>query len=106
MARITWDGVGEKLFETGTDRGVLYIQDKGAYPKGVAWNGLTSVTESPSGADENAFAAFVVLKSSVVRLTAMLTQMSGQSAMALSTLFLESYLDSRRESRSASPIVL
>lgn len=57
MARITWDGVSEKLFETGTDRGVLYIQDKGAYPKGVAWNGLTSVTESPSGADENAFYA-------------------------------------------------
>jgi hypothetical protein len=57
MASITWDGVGEKLFETGTDRGVLYLQDKGAYPKGVAWNGLTSVTESPSGADENAFYA-------------------------------------------------
>lgn len=57
MARLTWDGVGEKKFETGTDHGVLYPQVKGAYPKGVAWNGLTAVTESPSGADENAFYA-------------------------------------------------
>ena len=65
MARITWDGVGEKLFETGTDRGVLYIQDKGAYPKGVAWNGLTSVTESPSGADEQKFYADNILYGSL-----------------------------------------
>lgn len=57
MARLTWDGVGEKKFETGTDHGVLYPQVKGAYPKGVTWNGLTAVTESPSGADENAFYA-------------------------------------------------
>ena len=52
MARITWDGVGQKKFETGDDHGVLYIVDSnGAYSKGVAWNGLTAVTESPSGAD-------------------------------------------------------
>lgn len=57
MAKLTWDKVGEKIFETGTDRGVLYPQSKGTYPKGVAWNGLTAVTESPSGADENAFYA-------------------------------------------------
>lgn len=57
MSKLSWDGVGEKKFETGTDRGVLYLQVKGKYPKGVAWNGLTAVTESPSGADENAFYA-------------------------------------------------
>lgn len=57
MAKLTWDAVGEKLYETGTDRGVLYPQKSGAYPQGVAWNGLTAVTESPSGADESAFYA-------------------------------------------------
>ena len=57
MAKLTWDNVGEKTFETGTDRGVLYPQVSGAYPSGVAWNGLTAVTESPSGADENSFYA-------------------------------------------------
>jgi hypothetical protein len=51
---ISWDGVGEKIYETGVDRGVLYVQNTdGTYPKGVAWNGLVSVTESPSGADPN-----------------------------------------------------
>lgn len=52
MNAIVWDQVGEKLYETGVDRGVLYPQSvTGTYPKGVAWNGLTAVTESPSGAE-------------------------------------------------------
>lgn len=51
MSRIVWDATGERLYETGVDRGVLYPQVTGAYPKGVAWNGLTNVTESPSGAE-------------------------------------------------------
>lgn len=54
MAVLTWDQVGERLFETGIDQGVLYIPDGGAYEDGVAWNGLTSVTESPTGAEANA----------------------------------------------------
>ena len=49
--KIVWDATGEKTFETGVDHGVLYVMDGGAYPKGVAWNGLTAVTESPSGAE-------------------------------------------------------
>lgn len=52
--KLKWDDVGDKLYETGTDRGVLYPQESdGSYPKGVAWNGLTGVTEKPSGADTN-----------------------------------------------------
>ena len=52
MSKIVWDQTGERLYETGVKRGVLYIQDSGGtYPKGVAWNGLTAVTESPSGAE-------------------------------------------------------
>ena len=51
MSKITWDQVGQKLYETGVDHGVLYKQVGGAYPKGVAWNGLINVTESPSGAE-------------------------------------------------------
>ena len=52
MAKITWDKVGERLYETGVSKGVLYPQSTdGAYPLGVAWNGLTAVTESPSGAE-------------------------------------------------------
>lgn len=51
MSRIVWDQLGEKQYETGTKRGVLYPQVAGAYPKGVAWNGLTAVSESPSGAE-------------------------------------------------------
>lgn len=51
MAKLEWDKTGERIFETGLDRGVLYPQVSGAYPKGVAWNGLTGVTENPSGAD-------------------------------------------------------
>lgn len=51
MSRIVWDQTGERLYETGTKNGVLYPQVAGAYPNGVAWNGLTAVTESPSGAE-------------------------------------------------------
>lgn len=59
MTRIQWDQTGERLYETGVDRGVLYIYDaeKKKYTNGVAWNGLTAVTESPSGAEPNAFYA-------------------------------------------------
>lgn len=54
MAVLTWDQVGERLYETGTKKGVLYPQASGGtYPKGVAWNGLTSVSESPDGGDAN-----------------------------------------------------
>lgn len=51
MSKLIWDKTGERLYETGVKMGVLYIQEDGAYPKGVAWNGLTAVTESPSGAE-------------------------------------------------------
>lgn len=52
MSKIKWDQTGEKIYETGVKNGVLYVQDStGKYPKGVAWNGLTAVTESPSGAE-------------------------------------------------------
>ena len=54
MSKIVWDEVGKHLYETGVKNGVLYPQDStGAYPKGVAWNGLTAVNENPSGADAN-----------------------------------------------------
>ena len=49
--KLVWDKVGERFFETGVNKGVLYPQVSGEYPKGVAWNGLTAVTESPSGAE-------------------------------------------------------
>lgn len=53
MSRLIWDAVGEKFYEMGTKMGVLYpMNNTGAYDKGVAWNGLTAVTESPSGAEE------------------------------------------------------
>lgn len=52
MSKIVWDEVGKHFYETGVKNGVLYPQDStGAYPKGVAWNGLTAVNENPSGAD-------------------------------------------------------
>lgn len=53
MSRLIWDKTGERFYETGVKMGVLYPQVSGTYPKGVAWNGLTSVTESPSGAESN-----------------------------------------------------
>lgn len=52
MSRIVWDQTGERFYETGVDRGVVYPQDnKGEYPAGEGWNGLTNVTLSPSGAE-------------------------------------------------------
>lgn len=52
--RIKWDSVGDRIYETGVDRGVLYLQnDLGLYPSGVPWNGLINVTENPSGAEPN-----------------------------------------------------
>jgi hypothetical protein len=55
MPALVWDQVGERLYETGVDHGVLYIPDvSGVYATGVAWNGLTTVTESPTGAEANA----------------------------------------------------
>lgn len=58
MARIVWDNTGEKIYETGCDRGVLYVSNgEGGYKKGVAWNGLTSVTENPTGAESTALYA-------------------------------------------------
>lgn len=51
MSAIVWDESGKRFYETGVDKGVLYVQNSGAYPLGVAWNGLTAVTESPSGAE-------------------------------------------------------
>jgi hypothetical protein len=54
MPALVWDQVGERLHETGVDHGVLYIPDvSGVYATGVAWNGLTAFTESPTGADSN-----------------------------------------------------
>ena len=58
MSRITWDQSGERIYETGVKQGVLYPQASGGtYPTGVAWNGLTAVTESPSGAEATALYA-------------------------------------------------
>lgn len=52
MSKITWDQVSERYYETGTKKGVLYLKDSaGDYKSGVAWNGLISVTQSPSGAE-------------------------------------------------------
>jgi hypothetical protein len=55
MPALVWDQVGERTYETGVDHGVLYIPDaQGVYASGVAWNGLTSVSETPSGAESTA----------------------------------------------------
>lgn len=52
MAKLVWDKTGKRLYETGVSKGVLYVQaDDGTYGNGVAWNGLTAVNESPSGAE-------------------------------------------------------
>lgn len=51
MAKLVWDAVGDRIYETGVRQGVLYPMSNGTYPKGVAWNGLTAITESPSGAE-------------------------------------------------------
>jgi hypothetical protein len=58
MVALVWDNTGERLYETGVDHGVLYIPNaQGVYDKGYAWNGLTAVTESPSGAEATALYA-------------------------------------------------
>ena len=58
MAALVWDQVGTRKFETGTSHGVLFVQDKtGKYGTGVAWSGLTKVTEKPDGAEESALYA-------------------------------------------------
>lgn len=57
MSKLVWDQTGERLYETGVKNGVLYIPTAGVYSKGVAWNGLTAVTESPSGAEPTALYA-------------------------------------------------
>ena len=57
MSKLTWDNTGERLYETGVKQAALYVQENGAYPKGVAWNGITAVTESPSGAEATALYA-------------------------------------------------
>ena len=58
MAALTWDDDTKRLYETGTKKGVLYpMNNDGTYANGVAWNGLTAVTESPSGAEETALYA-------------------------------------------------
>lgn len=55
MSKLVWDKVGERFYETGVRNGALYVQDAktGAYQTGVAWNGLISVSESPSGGESN-----------------------------------------------------
>lgn len=55
MSKLLWDQVGQRLYETGTSKGVLFVQDTatGAYKEGVAWNGLVSVKKSPDGAEES-----------------------------------------------------
>jgi hypothetical protein len=58
MSKLVWDKTGERFYETGTKKGVLYVQgENGVYPKGVAWNGLTAISESPSGAEATALYA-------------------------------------------------
>lgn len=57
MFALEWDKIGEKKFEAGCDRGVLYPSLNGAYPKGVVWNGFTNVNESPEGGDAQDFYA-------------------------------------------------
>lgn len=54
MAKLNWDATGERLYETGIDRGVLYPMAVAGYGSGVAWNGLISVQENPTGAEANA----------------------------------------------------
>ena len=88
MSKLVWDKTGERLYETGVDHGVLYpIQAGGLYNKGVAWNGLTAVTESPSGAEASPIYAdnikYLNLRSSARRLRLILILMNSLSATAL-----------------------
>lgn len=57
MSKIIWDKTGERLYETGVEKGVLYLFKDGVYSNGVPWNGITAVTESPSGAEPTALYA-------------------------------------------------
>lgn len=58
MSKLVWDNTGDRFYETGVKNAVLYVQSSsGTYPKGVAWNGITAVTESPSGAEATALYA-------------------------------------------------
>lgn len=58
MSKLVWDNTGDRFYETGVKNAVLYVQSsEGTYPKGVAWNGITAVTESPSGAEATALYA-------------------------------------------------
>ena len=57
MSKLVWDKTGERQYENGVDRGVLYLYKDGAYKNGVVWNGLTAVNESPSGAEASALYA-------------------------------------------------
>lgn len=57
MSKLVWDEAGKRFYETGVDHGVLFVADDGVYGAGVAWNGLTGVTESPSGAEASALYA-------------------------------------------------
>ena len=51
MSKLVWDKIGERFYETGVDHAVLYpLSAAGVYDRGVAWNGITGITESPSGA--------------------------------------------------------
>lgn len=51
MSKLVWDLIGDRQYETGVDKVALFVQEAGAYPKGVAWSGVTAITESPSGAE-------------------------------------------------------
>lgn len=57
MTRLLWDQIGERFYETGVDYGVLYLQNAGVYDEGFTWNGLVTVTESPTGAEATALYA-------------------------------------------------
>lgn len=65
--KLTWDQIGERSYETGVDRGVLFPFAEGAYSKGISWSGLTNITETPSGAEDTSFYAdnikYLTLKS-------------------------------------------
>lgn len=67
MAVLEWDKSGERFYETGVEQVVLFVQKDGAYQKGVAWNGVTAITEKPTGAEDTALYAdnmkYLVLKS-------------------------------------------
>lgn len=57
MSRLVWDSTGERFYETGVKNGVLYLQTAGVYNRGYVWNGLTAVTEKPTGAEATALYA-------------------------------------------------